>query len=49
MWIWEWRCHGWLWELIAARRHDGADVLPRCPTCKRKLKLRERQWVWVPR
>lgn len=28
---WEWRCCGWLWELIPTRARD--DYQPECPTC----------------
>lgn len=47
MWIWEWRCCGWLWELIPSRRFpERNDHQPVCPTCKGKPK---RKWVKIKR
>lgn len=51
MWIWEWRCCGNLWELIASRRMDARipermEVKPKCPMCG---SFPERQMVNVSR
>lgn len=47
MWIWEWRCCGWLWELIPSRRYpERNDSKPKCPTCG---KHPPRKWVKLRR
>jgi hypothetical protein len=47
MWAWEWRCCGWLWELIPSRRFlEAQTVRPKCPTCGKKP---EHRWFQVPR
>lgn len=51
LWIWEWRCCGNLWELIASRRMDARipdrmKVRPLCPTCGKRP---ERQMVGINR
>ena len=37
MWIWEWRCHGYLWQLIPSRRYPERNGFqPTCPECGAK-------------
>lgn len=45
MWVWQWYCHGNLWEVIPSRRYPERDSYqPTCPSCKRHPK---RHWVKI--
>lgn len=45
MWVWQWKCHDYLWELIPSKKYpDRNKFQPICPVCNTKPK---REWAKI--